>query len=68
MYSFTTLKASPDSKRLAKTMKKTFESKYDKHQPNRGFTGTVSARNLYVLAQYFSRFRIRGIGKYPEHF
>ena len=31
-------------------MKKTFESKYDKHQPNRGFTGTVSARNLYVLA------------------
>lgn len=43
-------KNKPDSKRLAKTMKKTFESKYDKHQPNRGFTGTVSARNLYVLA------------------
>lgn len=43
-------KSKPDSKRLAKTMKKTFESKYDKHQPNRGFTGTVSARNLYVLA------------------
>ena len=40
----------PDSKRLATTMKNTFESKYDKHQPNRGFTGTVSARNLYVLA------------------
>lgn len=31
-------------------MKKTFESEYDRHQPNRGFTGTVSARNLYVLA------------------
>lgn len=43
-------KSKPDSKRLATTMKKTFESKYDKHQPNRGFTGTVSARNLYVLA------------------
>ena len=43
-------KSKPDSKRLAKTMKKTFESKYGKHQPNRGFTGTVSARNLYVLA------------------
>lgn len=43
-------KNKPDSKRLATTMKKTFESKYDKHQPNRGFTGTVSARNLYVLA------------------
>lgn len=43
-------KNKPDSKRLATTMKKTFESKYGKHQPNRGFTGTVSARNLYVLA------------------
>lgn len=29
--------------------KETFESKYDKHQPNRGFEGTVSSRNLYVL-------------------
>ena len=32
-------------------MKETFESKYDKHQPNRGFEGTVSSRNLYVLLQ-----------------
>lgn len=40
----------PDSKRLANTMKDTFESKYGKHQPNRGFTGTVSGRNLFVLA------------------
>lgn len=39
-----------DSKRLAKNMKDTFESKYDKHQPNRGFSGTVSGRNLYVLS------------------
>ncbi|MCD8184570.1 MAG: N-acetylmuramoyl-L-alanine amidase [Bacteroides sp.] len=36
-------------KKLAVTMKKTFESKYGKHQPNRGFEGTVSGRNLYVL-------------------
>lgn len=36
-------------KKLAVIMKKTFESKYDKHQPNRGFEGTVSPRNLYVL-------------------
>ena len=28
----------------------TFESKYGKHQPNRGFSGTVSGRNLYVLS------------------
>lgn len=39
-----------DSKRLANTMKDTFESKYDKHQPNRGFSGTVSGRNLFVLS------------------
>lgn len=39
-----------ESKRLAKQMKDTFESKYDRHQPNRGFSGTVSGRNLYVLA------------------
>lgn len=36
-------------KRLADNIHKTFEHKYDKHQPNRGFSGTVSARNLYVL-------------------
>ncbi len=39
-----------ESKRLAKAMKYTFESKYGKHQPNRGFSGTVSGRNLYVLS------------------
>ena len=35
--------------RLANEMKRTFASKYDTHQPNRGFTGTVSSRGLYVL-------------------
>ncbi|MDR0962222.1 MAG: N-acetylmuramoyl-L-alanine amidase [Mediterranea sp.] len=35
--------------RLARRMKQTFEQKYDRHQPNRGFSGTVSTRNLYVL-------------------
>ncbi|MBR8726054.1 N-acetylmuramoyl-L-alanine amidase family protein [Bacteroides pyogenes] len=39
-----------ESKRLAYNMKDLFESKYGKHQPNRGFSGTVSERNLYVLA------------------
>ena len=28
---------------------RTFDRKYDKHQPKRGFRGTVSERNLYVL-------------------
>lgn len=43
-------KNKPESKRLAMAMKNTFESKYDRHQPDRGFTGTVSMRNIYVLA------------------
>lgn len=37
------------SKRLARTMRSTFKSKYNRHQPGRGFSGTVEERNLYVL-------------------
>lgn len=40
---------SSKGKRLANSLQRTFDKKYDKHQPNRGFTGTVSERNLYVL-------------------
>ena len=36
-------------KRLAGQLKRTFTAKYDRHQPNRGFNGTVSSRNLFVL-------------------
>ena len=36
-------------KQLAKTMRTTFQRKYEKHQPGRGFSGTVEARGLYVL-------------------
>lgn len=39
-----------NSKFLAQTLKNEFEHHYDKYQPNRGFTGTVSMRNLYVLS------------------
>ncbi len=35
--------------RLARGMKNLFQQKYDRHQPKRGFEGTVSARKLYVL-------------------
>lgn len=38
-----------ESKHLTKTMKSTFEHKYNKHQPGRGFSGTVGQRGLYVL-------------------
>ena len=37
------------SLKLAETMRKTFRNLYDKHQPDRGFSGTVSTRPLYVL-------------------
>lgn len=40
---------STEGKKLANTMLKTFDEHYNKHQPSRGFTGTVSTRNLYVL-------------------
>ena len=36
-------------KQLALNMRNMFSSKYDQHQPSRGFSGTVSSRNLYVL-------------------
>ncbi len=40
---------SPKGERLAETMRKRFEQKYNQFQPNRGFNGTVSHRNLQVL-------------------
>lgn len=36
-------------RRLAKNTRNVFEQKYRQHQPNRGFEGSVSSRNLYVL-------------------
>ena len=40
---------SSKGKRLAREIQRTFRAKYDRHQPNRGFDGTVSERNLFVL-------------------
>ena len=42
-------KGSKNGKRLANTLRSTLATKYKRHQPNRGFNGTVSERNLYVL-------------------
>lgn len=36
-------------KRLAQGIRQTFKAKYDYHQPTRGFRGTVSERDLFVL-------------------
>lgn len=40
---------STKGQRLAREVKNTFQGKYDRYQPNRGFRGTVSPRPLYVL-------------------
>lgn len=40
---------SAEGKKLANTMRETFNDQYNKHQPSRGFTGTVTPRSLYVL-------------------
>ncbi|MDX9881061.1 MAG: N-acetylmuramoyl-L-alanine amidase [Prolixibacteraceae bacterium] len=36
-------------KKLAANLLQTFDSKYRQHQPGRGYHGSVSARNLYVI-------------------
>lgn len=46
---FYSQKGNQKSQKLAETIRNTFDSKYDKHQPGRGFSGTVSTRNLLVL-------------------
>ena len=40
---------SKQGKRLAERMRNTLASKNKRHQPSRGFNGTVSERGLYVL-------------------
>lgn len=40
---------SNSGKKLASNLQQTFKEKYDFYQPNRGYQGTVSDRNLYVL-------------------
>jgi N-acetylmuramoyl-L-alanine amidase len=42
-------KRSKTGKKLASNLQQTFKKKYDTHQPNRGYHGTISDRNLYVL-------------------
>ncbi|MCU4163756.1 N-acetylmuramoyl-L-alanine amidase family protein [Carboxylicivirga caseinilyticus] len=42
-------KKSKNGEQLAITLRDIFNEKYGEHQPSRGFEGTVSDRNLYVL-------------------
>lgn len=42
-------KESRTGHKVAGILQKTFQQKYDRHQPGRGYKGTVSNRNLYVV-------------------
>jgi N-acetylmuramoyl-L-alanine amidase len=42
-------KVSMKGEKAARILKTTFEEKYRRHQPDRGYQGTVSPRNIYVL-------------------
>lgn len=42
-------KGNKTGEKLAVTLKETFGQRYKIHQPNRGYSGTVSHRNLYVI-------------------
>lgn len=42
-------KRSEQGKKLAINLRNTFDSKYNTHQPGRGYNGSVSERNLFVL-------------------
>lgn len=44
---------STEGKSLAETLLTTIKAKYDQHQPGRGYEGTVSHRNLYMLRKTF---------------
>jgi len=42
---------SKQGKKLAYTLRNTVEKKYNEHQKNRGYSGTVKARNLHLLRE-----------------
>ena len=46
-------KRSDTGKKAAKILQHTIKKKYDEHQPGRGYHGTVSNRNLYVVRNTF---------------
>lgn len=42
---------SSKGEKVAETVLKTIKNKYDKHQPGRGYKGTVSSRSLHMLRE-----------------
>ena len=47
-------KRSDAGKKLANTLKETFGQRYARHQPSRGYNGSVSERNLYVIKNTYA--------------
>jgi len=43
--------ASPAGRVVANQLQKTIKAQYQKHQPNRGYKGTVTARDLHMLRE-----------------
>ncbi len=43
--------ASPGGKVVANQLQKTIKAQYEKHQPSRGYNGTVTARDLHMLRE-----------------
>ena len=43
--------ASPGGKVVANQLQKTIKAQYEKHQPNRGYNGSVTARDLHMLRE-----------------
>lgn len=46
-------KRSNTGRKAARILQNTLKKKYDQHQPGRGYHGTVSSRNLYVVRNTF---------------
>ncbi|HZH70858.1 MAG TPA: N-acetylmuramoyl-L-alanine amidase [Mariniphaga sp.] len=46
-------KSSASGRKAALILQRKFQQKYDHHQPGRGYKGTVSDRNLYVVRNSF---------------
>lgn len=40
-------------RRFAENIRQVFEEKYSQHQPNRGYKGTVSGRNLFIISNTY---------------
>ncbi|WP_423128108.1 N-acetylmuramoyl-L-alanine amidase family protein [Gaoshiqia sp. Z1-71] len=60
-------KVSKTGRKMALNLQQTFKEKYAQHQPNRGYHGTVSDRNLYVLKYSYPPAVLIELGNINHH-